>query len=109
MTHVLLLRAPSGTDDKDPYEAQFASDGLTATSVPVYETVFSDLHELQWIVETGAGFHGYKGVVITSGRAVEAWAKAAQAVLETELPAQSKRTICNVSCAITCIQTLLPL
>lgn len=83
-THVLLLRAPaSDADGKDPYEAQFASQNIRTTSVPVYETAFTDLHEVQWIIETGAGFHGYKGVIVTSARAVEAWAKAAENVVKT--------------------------
>lgn len=82
-TQVLLLRAPApDAGGKDPYEAQFASQNIRATSVPVYETAFTDLHEVQWIIETGAGFHGYKGVVVTSARAVEAWAKAAENVVK---------------------------
>ncbi|KAH8115053.1 hypothetical protein DFH11DRAFT_1591151 [Phellopilus nigrolimitatus] len=89
MTHVLLLRTPEGgvsasggggvgdgkNGSKDPYEAQLAP----ATSVAVYETV-QTLNELQWILETGPGFHGYCGVVVTSKRSVDAWAAAAKDV-----------------------------
>ena len=57
----------------DPYETQIARvPGAGATSVPVYETV-QTLDELQWILETGPGFHGYQGVIVTSKRAVDAW------------------------------------
>ncbi|KAI5119288.1 hypothetical protein M0805_008067 [Coniferiporia weirii] len=88
MSHVLVLRTPSASDSgdgeggsgaDDSYEAQLAP--MTATSVPVYETVHT-LDELQWILETGPGFHGYKGVVVTSKRAVTAWAAAARNVPE---------------------------
>lgn len=80
MSHVLLLRAPSdGKADagksaggEDPYEKLLAP----ATSVPVYETQHT-LEELQWILETGPAFHGYRGVIVTSKRAVDAWAAAA--------------------------------
>lgn len=84
MSHVLLLRAPSDASTSttaaaggDPYETQLAQvAGATTTSIPVYETVLT-LDELQWILETGPAFHGYKGVIVTSKRAVDAWAKAA--------------------------------
>ncbi|KAL5478717.1 HEM4 [Sanghuangporus weigelae] len=89
MSHVLLLRAPTdgkadagksasdatGKAGEDPYETLLAP----ATSVPVYETQHS-LEELQWILETGPAFHGYKGVIATSKRAVEAWAAASKKV-----------------------------
>lgn len=88
-THVLLLRAPKEDDDapasavtKDPYEAVLTpalGSNTNVTSVPVYETAHT-LAELSWILETGPAFHGYKGVVVTSRRAVEAWVAAAKSV-----------------------------
>ncbi|KLO10585.1 tetrapyrrole biosynthesis, uroporphyrinogen III synthase [Schizopora paradoxa] len=83
MTHVLLLRSPSD-EQPDPYAAHFSSVGLGATSVQVLDTAFTNLDELQWMIETGPGFHGFKGVVITSGRSVDAWQRAVQEVVKGE-------------------------
>ena len=87
MPHVLLLRAPTAgsdgqsgaqpSEERDPYEA--ALEPFGASSVPVYDTVLA-IHELRWILETGPSFHGYKGVVLTSKRAVDAWASASEGV-----------------------------
>lgn len=77
--HVLLLRAPSTPDD--PYECHFASVGVPSTSLTVLESVPANLDELQWILQTGARFHGYEGVIITSARSVDAWSQAAQRVV----------------------------
>lgn len=81
MTHVLLLRSPSD-EQPDTYSAHFASVGLAATSVQVLDTAFTNVDELQWMIETGPGFHGFKGVVITSGRSVDAWQRAVQEVVK---------------------------
>ncbi|KAL5525024.1 HEM4 [Sanghuangporus sanghuang] len=89
MSHVLLLRAPtdgkadagkstssgSGKAGEDSYETLLAP----ATSIPVYETQHTP-EELQWILETGPAFHGYNGVIVTSKRAVDAWAAASKKV-----------------------------
>ena len=87
MPRVLLLRAPTAGSDnqssaqpleeRDPYEA--AMEPFGSNSVPVYDTVLA-LHELRWILETGPSFHGYKGVILTSKRAVDAWASACEDV-----------------------------
>jgi len=84
MTHVLLLRSPSDDEQPDPYSAHFSSVGLASTSVQVLDTSFTNLDELQWMIETGPGFHGFKGVVITSGRSVDAWQRAVEEVVKRD-------------------------
>lgn len=86
MAHVILLRAPSLENGDDPYEKQFAAVGYQATSVPVLETAFTNLEELQWIIHSGPAFHGLTGVVITSGRAVDAWKQAVLNLVSGSVP-----------------------
>ncbi|KAI3612634.1 uroporphyrinogen-iii synthase [Moniliophthora roreri] len=72
----LLLRAPS-QDSEDKYEARFQASGYTSFSVPVLETVLTNIDELRRIIATGPGI-AYHGVIITSGRACEAWKEAVE-------------------------------
>lgn len=76
---VLLLRAPS--DAPDRYESVFSEAGYRPLSVPVLETVFVNQETLTEIVRSGSSQHG--GVIVTSGRACEAWGKAVE-VLKNE-------------------------
>ncbi|KAI8992799.1 tetrapyrrole biosynthesis uroporphyrinogen III synthase [Trametes punicea] len=79
-TNVLLLRSPSEDGDgPDKYEEAFRTRGYRAVSVPVLETVLKNLDALSEVVRR----HGnlpklsaegrYAGVIVTSGRACEAW------------------------------------
>ncbi|KAJ7494646.1 tetrapyrrole biosynthesis, uroporphyrinogen III synthase [Mycena galericulata] len=78
--NVLLLRAPSQhTDSLDRYESIFTASGYGAFSVPVLETLFTNLETLVDILHHGA--HG--AVILTSGHACEAWSKAVD-ILERE-------------------------
>ena len=82
-TRILLLRGPSADVSPDPYEVEFSKKGMAALNVPVLETVLANLEELHWVIETGPTFHGYTGVIATSGRSTEAWLRASERVLES--------------------------
>ncbi|KAI9061860.1 tetrapyrrole biosynthesis uroporphyrinogen III synthase [Trametes sanguinea] len=78
-TNVLLLRSPSEDGGPDKYEEAFRARGYRPVSVPVLETVHKNLDKLSDTVRmrgqlprdsTGAR---YAGVIVTSGRACEAW------------------------------------
>ncbi|GBE87008.1 tetrapyrrole biosynthesis uroporphyrinogen III synthase [Sparassis crispa] len=77
MANVLLLRAPS-QDGGDKYEDNIRTQGYTPVSVPVLETVLKNLPALKEIIQAGHSVKGYAGVIITSGRACEAWRTAVQ-------------------------------
>ncbi|KAI0669003.1 tetrapyrrole biosynthesis uroporphyrinogen III synthase [Trametes maxima] len=80
---VLLLRSPTDDGGPDKYEDALRARGYTAVSVPVLETVYKNLDALADVVRRGgrlplgadsnsdAGY--YAGVIMTSGRACEAW------------------------------------
>ncbi|KAJ7773173.1 tetrapyrrole biosynthesis, uroporphyrinogen III synthase [Mycena metata] len=79
---VLFLRAPS--DAPDRYESVFSEAGYTPLSVPVLETVFVNLETLTEIVRSGSSQYG--AVIITSGRACEAWSKAVEVLKNERTP-----------------------
>ncbi|KAJ7034960.1 tetrapyrrole biosynthesis, uroporphyrinogen III synthase [Mycena alexandri] len=81
---VLLLRTPS--DAPDRYESVFSEAGYTPSSVPVLETVFVNLETLTEIVRSGSSQHG--GVIVTSGRACEAWSKAVEVLKNEQTPGE---------------------
>lgn len=95
MANVLLLRAPSPVAG-DRYENVFNAAGYHALSVPVLETVFVNLSVLKSIVKEGPGAGAFDGVVITSGRACEAWKSIVGDLvgpsLETEVPSGGQCT-----------------
>lgn len=69
--NVLLLRAPGPSPDK--YETSLASLGYHPISVPVLETILTDLPDLYQVVKGGPEKMRLGGVIITSARACEAW------------------------------------
>ncbi|KAJ7274494.1 tetrapyrrole biosynthesis, uroporphyrinogen III synthase [Mycena haematopus] len=85
MHNVLLLRVPS---DHDRYESIFSDAGYSCSSVPVLETVFVNLETLTATVRAGPQ-HG--AVIITSGRACEAWCRVIDA-LESDQFAQESHS-----------------
>ncbi|KAJ6607406.1 tetrapyrrole biosynthesis, uroporphyrinogen III synthase [Mycena sp. CBHHK59/15] len=89
MINVLLLRAPSqNPDSPDRYDSMFRDSGYRASSVPVLETVLTNLETLTDIVRSGSR---HAGVIITSGRACEAWSKACETLenqSSQEVPSQ---------------------
>ena len=80
---VLLLRSPSeDSGGPDKYEEAFRARGYRAVNVPVLETVHTNVDTLKETVHSGGS--GYAGVIITSGRAVEAWRLVVQRLVEEE-------------------------
>ncbi|KAJ7475764.1 tetrapyrrole biosynthesis, uroporphyrinogen III synthase [Mycena latifolia] len=81
MSNILFLRAPSQDPaSPDRYEGIFDTSGYRSLSVPVLETVFTNIASLTDIVRHDVQ-HG--AVIITSGRACEAWGQVVDA-LESE-------------------------
>lgn len=72
MANILFLRAPSPGED-DRYETTFNEAGYNVISVPVLETVLTNLADLETIVKDGPAPESIEGVIITSGRSCEAW------------------------------------
>ncbi len=78
---VLLLKSeagPPGTED--PYHTLLSRHGFTPVSIAVIDHNIVDLDSLKIIVRNGSS--GYRGVIFTSGRAVDAWITAASSVPE---------------------------
>ncbi|KAI0655687.1 tetrapyrrole biosynthesis uroporphyrinogen III synthase [Cubamyces menziesii] len=75
--NVLLLRSPSEDSGPDKYEEAFRAQGYRAVSVPVLETVHKNLDKLAEVLRRRGtladGSASYSGVIVTSGRACEAW------------------------------------
>ncbi|KAH9886967.1 tetrapyrrole biosynthesis uroporphyrinogen III synthase [Cubamyces lactineus] len=82
-TNVLLLRSPSEDGGPDKYEEAFRAQRYRAVSVPVLETVHKNLDKLAEVLRRRGtlqdGSARYSGVIVTSGRACEAW----QAMVQT--------------------------
>ncbi len=75
---VLLLRSASEDNGPDKYEEAFRARGYRALSIPVLETVHTNTERLANVVRAGGLIaqqteKGYAGVIVTSGRACEAW------------------------------------
>ncbi|RDX46079.1 tetrapyrrole biosynthesis uroporphyrinogen III synthase [Lentinus brumalis] len=75
---VLLLRSASEDNGLDKYEEAFRARGYRALSIPVLETVHTNTERLANVVRAGGLIaqqteKGYAGVIVTSGRACEAW------------------------------------
>ncbi|KII83671.1 hypothetical protein PLICRDRAFT_119223 [Plicaturopsis crispa FD-325 SS-3] len=81
MSNVILLRAPTG-DALDAYEDRINGLGYTSVSVPVLETVVTNLDRLKRVIERGPAEQGLTGVIVTSGRSCEAWKRALGELLE---------------------------
>ncbi|OAX33113.1 tetrapyrrole biosynthesis, uroporphyrinogen III synthase [Rhizopogon vinicolor AM-OR11-026] len=78
--NVLLLRAVSqGSPDR--YEVAFRSHGYHPISVPVLETAIVGREQLAHKLSLGPAKQSLAGVIVTSGRAVEAWSEVAQALI----------------------------
>ena len=77
MANVLLLREPS-EDTPDRYQTAFSTAGYHPISVPVLETLCTNIPRLRNIIQEGPKALGYKGVIITSKRSCNAWREALQ-------------------------------
>ncbi|KAG6908796.1 hypothetical protein DXG01_003243 [Tephrocybe rancida] len=71
MANVLLLRARSQEEDR--YETAFTEAGYHPISVPVLETVTTNLSTLKDIIKNGPAAENFDGVILTSARSCEAW------------------------------------
>lgn len=87
MANILLLRSPS-QDTPDRYESCFNSSGYHPLSIPVLETVLTNLDDLRQIVRDGPASQNYAGVILTSGRACEAWRNVVEDLLNNSPPAE---------------------
>lgn len=77
---VALLKSPSTEDDEeDPYFKILTARGYAPQFIPVLEHGFTNEDALDRILQDGSAGH-YSGVIVTSGRSVEAWAASAQRV-----------------------------
>lgn len=74
--HIFLLKNPDETAPSDPYQHILLSYGLKSSIVPTLTHMYTDLDRLTSII-IGQG-EEYGGVIITSGRAVDAWCSALQ-------------------------------
>ena len=68
--NILLVRNPS-EDTPDRYHQHLLSIGLHPHSIPVLETVYTNLGDLRAIVKGKSS--GCGGVIMTSSRSAEAW------------------------------------
>ena len=68
--NVLLVRNPS-EDAPDRYHQHLESIGLHPYSVPVLETIYTNLGDLHKTVEGKSSNYG--GVIMTSSRSAECW------------------------------------
>jgi len=82
MVNVLLLREPS-KDTPDRYETAFSAAGHHPISIPVLETLHTNIPRLRDIIQEGPKALGYNGVIITSKRSCDAWSEALQALSDS--------------------------
>jgi uroporphyrinogen-III synthase len=75
MVNILLLREPSDSPP-DRYETAFSAAGYKPVSIPVLETVHTNLKTLRSLINGGHSANGISGVVITSKRSCDAWGEA---------------------------------
>ncbi|KAJ7104242.1 tetrapyrrole biosynthesis, uroporphyrinogen III synthase [Mycena belliarum] len=89
MANVLLLREPSKSPTSpDRYESTLTASGYKPLSVPVLETIFTNVASLTDIVRNDM-LHG--AVVITSGRACEAWGNVVEALESGQVSRQESK------------------
>jgi uroporphyrinogen-III synthase len=84
MANVLLLREPS-EDIPDRYETAFSAAGYHPISIPVLETLYTNIPRLRDIIQEGPKALGYNGVIITSKRSCDAWKEALQLLSDSAL------------------------
>ena len=84
MANVLLLREPS-EETPDRYESAFSVAGYHPVSIPVLETLHTNIPRLRDIIQKGPKTFGYNGVIITSKRSCGAWREALQLLSDSAL------------------------
>ena len=81
---VLLLKDARAADGLDPYTAALERTGYGAEMIGVLEHELDNVGALAEIARTRR--EAYAGVIVTSQRAVEAWARAADGAAWTDVP-----------------------
>ncbi|KAG8951022.1 hypothetical protein FRC04_006883 [Tulasnella sp. 424] len=78
---VLLLRSPTANTDSKPdkYISVFSKREIHAENVPVLEHSFVEVARLRELIANGPS-NRFSGVIVTSGRAAEAWSNAAESI-----------------------------
>lgn len=79
MPSVIVLKNPAGEIASDPYYNELVSRQYTPLCVPVLNHAFVNQDKLKEIISAGPS-GSYGAVVVTSGRAVEAWKEVADIV-----------------------------
>ncbi|KAF8890775.1 tetrapyrrole biosynthesis, uroporphyrinogen III synthase [Infundibulicybe gibba] len=90
MDHILLLRSPS--KGQDAYTSTLESAGFKTISIPVLQTDFTNTADLESIIKAGPLAAAFSGVIITSGRACEAWGNAVESLMYSRSASDSKIT-----------------
>lgn len=75
--NVILLREPTN-GAVDRYETAFTDAGYFAMSLPVLETLHTNISDLGNIISLGPSSQSITGVLITSKRSCDAWQQALQ-------------------------------
>jgi uroporphyrinogen-III synthase len=98
--HILLLKNPDSENSthQDPYSAALASHNITSSIIPTLSHSYTDPDRLADIVVRGGGAE-YGGVIITSGRAVDAWGNAL-GVLNRRGMGEGKCNIYSLRCDV---------
>ncbi|KAG8893487.1 hypothetical protein FRC01_013560 [Tulasnella sp. 417] len=80
-TAVLLLKSPTASVDSKPdkYISVFSKRNIYAENVPVLEHSFVEVARLKELITTGPQ-DAFSGVIVTSGRAAEAWSNAVESM-----------------------------
>ncbi|KIO23985.1 hypothetical protein M407DRAFT_26597 [Tulasnella calospora MUT 4182] len=80
-TAVLLLRSPTASVDSKPdkYISAFSKRNIYAENVPVLEHSFVEVARLKELIAIGPR-NAFSGVIVTSGRAAEAWSNAVESI-----------------------------
>ena len=81
---VLLLKDARAADGLDPYTAALERRGYGADMIGVLEHELDNVEALAEIARTQR--ESYAGVIVTSQRAVEAWARAAEGATWADVP-----------------------
>ena len=75
--HVLLLKNSDDPSRPDAYQSAFTSHNIPSSIIPTLSHSYADPDGLADIIARGRdGTSGYGGVIVTSGRAVDAWVNA---------------------------------
>lgn len=72
--HVLLLKNPDDAVGPDAYQSEFTSRSIPSSIIPTLSHSYANPDGLADIITRGNDDgKGFGGVIVTSGRAVDAW------------------------------------